>query len=227
MRHERSRGGDGIDQAGLNHIADDQVHLTDRHRAGYRKEAKTLFIAHHGAQSFSSFGDLRCDAAIGREIRHERGYRSSPPVDPFVQAPVENRHNIARVGEHGVGEVAVSDLAGTRHVEWIDKDRARGFPIDRFGISFGECSDDDSVLSPLLLPYVLRGEHNPVTPLVFDKFLQQPSQWRIFQSAVDENRFFLRGDHCLDRAGNLAEHPGAEGAVLHPVHDVADGSALF
>ena len=71
MRHERSCGGDGIDQACLNHIADDQVHLTDRHRAGYRKEAKTLFIAHHSVQRFRSFGDLRCDAAIGREIRYE------------------------------------------------------------------------------------------------------------------------------------------------------------
>ena len=47
------------------------------------------------------------------------------------------------------------------------------------------------------------------------------------QSAVDENRFFLRRDHGLDRAGNLAEHPGAEGAVSHPVDDVADGGALL
>src|SRR4029453_17881625 len=97
---------------------------------------------------------------------------------------------IARVGKHGGREVAVSDLAGTRHVEWVDKDRAPGFPIDRFGISFGECPDDDGVFSPLLLPCVLRGEHNPVTPLVSDKFVQKTSQWRIFQSAVDENRLF-------------------------------------
>ena len=175
MRHERSGRGDRFDQPGLDQVADHQVHLSHRHCTGDRQEAKTLFIAHHGVQRFRAFGNLRSNAAIGREIRHERGYRSSPPVDPFVQAPVENRHYIARVGEHGVREVAVPNLSGTGHVEGVDEDCARGFPIDRFGISFGECADDDGVFSPLSLTGVLRGKHNPVAPPVFDKFVQKTS----------------------------------------------------
>src|SRR5438093_9046275 len=142
-------------QSRLDHVADYQVHFPDCHGAADRKKTKAVFITRHGVQRFGSSGNLRSDAVVGSKIRYQLSDRGSLAIDPFVQGSIENRYNVARVGKNGIGKIAVFDLSGWRHTERVDINAPRGFRINRLGVSFRECADDDDVLASDFAPSIL------------------------------------------------------------------------
>ncbi len=125
MSHQRAGGRDRMDQSQLDHVADDQIHLADGHGAADREKAHAVLIAGHRFKSFCAARHLRRQAAIGSQAGDEGTDRAAPAVQPFIEGGVNHRHDEARIGEHGVGEKPVTHLAGPRHVEGVDKDRAR------------------------------------------------------------------------------------------------------
>ena len=47
MRHQRSGRRYRVNHPLLDHLADDQVHLTDRHRAADGQKTLAVFVVHH------------------------------------------------------------------------------------------------------------------------------------------------------------------------------------
>ncbi len=71
--HQRAGGDDGMDEAMVDQIGDDQALLRYRHRAGKGHDDETVFVAGHGFKHVGAFADLasgeggvahRCDQVI-------------------------------------------------------------------------------------------------------------------------------------------------------------------
>ena len=178
-------------------------------------------------ERFRAARRLRGETAVRPKLRNQSNDRTGPAVDPLVERRIDHRHHKARIGEHRVGKIAVANLAGARHIEGVDKNRAAFFFINRLGVFLGEAADNDEVFRPILHLRILRWRHDFPEPSVVNEFLKQSPQRRILQSIVDEHRLLFRRYHILNAMRDFAEHARAEGAMAQAGNDVADAFAFL
>src|SRR5690242_11130409 len=67
MGHQCAGGNNGIDDAAVDQLSDDQALFCYRHRTGESHDHKTIFVARHGLEHIGGFSDL---APGERSIRH-------------------------------------------------------------------------------------------------------------------------------------------------------------
>src|SRR5882757_3017613 len=132
-----------------------------------------MLVVNHRFERLGAARYLRRQTAEAREPTKQRTDRTlfAPfAIDPFIERRVNHRNYVARIGENRIREIAVANLSGAGHVEWIDKDRPRRFFVDGLSVALGKSADDDDVFAPAFRPRVLRRQHDSATPPIRDEF---------------------------------------------------------
>ena len=71
VRHERTGGNDGVHNAPLDQVGDDQSLLGNGHRAGKGHDHKAILVAGHGFENVSSLTDLAPSEGSLRHCNHQ------------------------------------------------------------------------------------------------------------------------------------------------------------
>ena len=227
---ERSRGGHERDAAGVEQVGDDALHLRDRHRARQGEHDGATPIFEHLAQGVGTVHDLLGCAAVVLQLVHEVGDVVCRPVQALVEDEREERHNVGRVREHDVREVAVLDLPrlalpGDVHEDGIPHEGVQ-LVLDPLRV----LPNDERAFLGLVRADELVGGVGAFEALPVGIVLQVAE---LSQQVVERHRRLPVVDEDGARPvaqprgqgrGHFAEHPCPEGAQRHASDDVAHGA---
>ena len=187
-----------------------------------------VFVARHRFQRFRSARDLRRETAVRRKLRHREPTEVGLSLIHSSSAAINHRHDVARIGKHRVGKIAVTYLPGPRHVEGIDKNSAAPFFYRSPPRLSRKKPPTTTIFAAATLRLrILHWRHDFSEPSILSEFFEQPSQRRIFQPVVDEYRLVFRRHHLENSMSHFAEHARPEGAVAQAGNDIADTFALL
>ena len=156
MRHQGAGRRDRVNQTLLDHVADHEIHLAHGHGATDRQETHAFLSLVIASSAFAPRATCAARPPYGGSFDTSELDGSRLAVDPFVERRINHRHDIARIGKHRVGKIAVTNLPGPRHVEGIDKNSSPLLFIDRLRVPLGKSADDDDIFPASLRFRILR-----------------------------------------------------------------------